>query len=259
MGIMGLFQRKPKCPSCNSVLQAKPTRKQACPYCNKFILVRNGELVTEEQATILDWLGTLEYFGITRKDFDEQRSELSKKFGVQASVNDTLWRIFNNLIITYARNEVALEQIYREMAKLVSGEGKDPTQYLVKAEKVRKRRPDKPIQTQKQVFLGHDELKYVRGLRKEGKLDKAEELLLKAEPSPAVLDELRKIASTRARVAKKDGDWKAVVRYLESYTTYASQSREHCIKMVNQEPPAHTESDIMLLQEAKEKLGSETT
>ena len=259
MGLMGLFQRKPKCPNCSSVLQAKPTRKQACPYCNKLILVRNGELVTEEQATILDWLGTLEYFGITRKDFDEQRSELSKKFGVQASVNDTLWRIFNNLIITYARNEVALEQIYREMAKLVSDEGKDPAQYLVEAEKVRKRRPDKPIQTQKQVFLGHDELKYVRGLRKEGKLDKAEELLLKAEPSPAVLDELRKISSTKARVAKKDGDWKAVVRYLEGYTSYASQWREHCIKMVNQEPPAHTESDTMLLQEAKEKLASETT
>ena len=173
MGIMGLFHRKPKCPNCNSVLQAKPTRKQECPYCNKFIFVRNGELVTEEQATILDWLGALEYFGITRKDFDEQRSELSKKFGVQASVNDTLWRIFNNLIITFASNEVALEQIYREMAKLVSSEGKDPTQYLVEAEKVRKRRPDKPIQTEKQVFLGHDELKYVRGLRKEGNLDKA--------------------------------------------------------------------------------------
>lgn len=259
MGLMGLFQRKPKCPNCNSVLREKPTRKQECPYCNKFIFVRKGELFTEEQATISDWLGSLEYFGITPKDFDEQRSELSKKFGVQASVNDTLWRILNNLIITYANNQVALEQIYREMAKLVSSEGKDPTQYLVEAEKVRKRRSDKPIQIEKQVFLGHDELKYIRGLRKEGKLDKAEELLLKAEPSPAVLDELRKIASTRAKVAKKDGDWKAVVQYLESYTTYANQWREHCTKMVNQEPPDHTESDIILLQEAKERLAGRTT
>jgi hypothetical protein len=257
MGFMGLFQRKPKCPNCNSVLQAKPTGKQACPYCNKFILIRNGELVTEEQAKISDWLGTLENFGITRKVFDEHRSELSKKFGFQASVNDTLWRIFNNLVLTYAKNEAALEQIYRAMAKLVSDEGKDPTQYLVEAEKVRKRRPDKPVQIKKQVFLGHDELRYVRGLRKEGKLDKAEELLLKAEPSPAVLDELRKIASSRARIAKKAGDWKAVVQHLESYTSYANQWREHCIEMVNQEPPLHTESDTMLLQEAKEKLASE--
>jgi len=218
--------------------------------------VRNGQLVTEEQATILDWLGALESFGISRKDFDEHRSKLSKNFGFQASVNDTIWRILNNLIMTYARNEAALEQIYREMAKLVSSEGKDPTQYLVEAEKVRKRRPDKPLQIKKQVFLGHDELKYVRGLRKEGKLDKAEELLQKAEPSPAVLDELRKIASTRARAAKKNGDWKAVVQYLESYTTYASQWREHCIEMVNQEPPALTESENLLLTEAKEKLAS---
>ena len=257
MGRIGLFQRKPKCPYCNSVLQATFTRKQECPHCNKFIFVRNGELFTEEQVTILDWLVSLEYFGITRKDFDEQRGELSKQFGVQASVNDTLWRILNNLIITYASNEVALEQVNREMAKLVSSEGKDPTQYLVEAEKVRKRRFDKPIQTEKLVFLGHDELKYVRGLRKEGKLDKAQELLLKAEPSPAVLDELRKIASTRARAAKKDGDWRAVVQHLEGYVVYASKWREHCLIMVNQEPPAHTEGDALLLQEAKDRLAGE--
>jgi hypothetical protein len=259
MGIMGLFQKKPKCPNCNSVLQARPTRKQECPYCNKFIFVRNGELVREEQAVIQDWLGILDHFGITQKDFDEQRSELSKKFGVQASVNDTLWRIFNNLIITYASNEVVLEQIYRAMAKLVSSEGKDPTKYLVEAEKVRKLLPDRPVQTEKQVFLGHEELKYVRGLRKEGNLDKAEKFLLKAEPSPAVLDELRKLASTRARIARKDGNWEAVVQYLEKYTKYANQWREHCIDTVNQEPPPHTKSDVLLLNEAKERLGGKAT
>lgn len=258
MGIIRLLQKKPKCPNCNSVLQKKPTQKKECPNCNKFIFVRNGELVTEEEATILDWLCNLEYFGITRKDFDEQRSKLSKEFRVQASINDTLWRIFNNLIITYANNDVVLEQIYREMARLVSNEGKDPTQYLIEAENVRKRRHDKPIQIQKQTFFGHDELKYVRGLRKEGNLDKAEELLLKAEPSPAVLDELRKIASTRARAAKKEGNWEGVVQYLESYTMYANQWREHCIKIVNQEPPSHTVSDALLLQEAKDNLAGRT-
>ncbi len=108
----------------------------------------------------------------------------------------------------------------------------------------------------KHVFLGQDELQYVRKIRKEGKLDKAEELLLKAEPSAAVLDELRKVASTRARVAKRGGDWKAVVQHLEGYTLYATQWREYCIRMVNQEPPSHTESDYKLLQEAKGKLTS---
>lgn len=216
--------------------------------------MRNGQLVTEEQATIMDWLVHLELFGITRKDFDKHRQELSKQFGGQASVNDTLWRILNTLVVDYAKDDAALEQVYREMAKLVSSEGKDPTQYLVEAEKARRRHQKTPSLPQKQLFLGQDELEYVRRLRKDGKLDKAEELLLKAEPSPAVLDELRKIASARARAAKKDSDWKAVVQHLESYSAYASKWREYCIKMVNQEPPTHTESDIKLLQEAKKKL-----
>ncbi len=118
--------------------------------------------------------------------------------------------------------------------------------------------PSEPRDTSesKKVFLGQDELQYVRKLRKEGRLDQAEELLLKAEPSPAVLDELRKVASTRARAAKKDGDWGAVVQHLEGYTVYATQWREYCIKMVNQEPPSHTESDSKLLKEAKERLAS---
>ena len=44
------------------------------------------------------------------------------------------------------------------------------------------------------------------------------------------------------------------VLHLESYTTYANQWREYCLKMVNQEPPNHTESDKELLQEAREKM-----
>lgn len=256
MGLLGFFQRKPKCPNCDAVLQAKPTRKQDCPYCKKSIFVRDGELVTEEQATILDWSVTLESFGISRKAFDEQRNKLSKKFGAQASVNDTLWQIFNNLIITKTTNRGVLEQVFREMARLVSSEGKDPTPYLVEAEKIRNGSTDKQHRSKKQVFLGHDELKYVRGLRKEGKLEKAEQLLLKAEPSPAVLDELRKIASARAKAAKKNSDWVAVVTSLESYTTYANEWREYCIKMANQAPPELTESDALLLKEAKEKSAS---
>lgn len=253
---MRFLQRKPKCPTCRSALQAKPTRKQDCPHCGKCILVRNGELVTEEQATIMDWLVPLESFGVTRNDFHRHRNELSKQFGFQASVKDTLWRILNNLVLDYARTGGSSELVYREMARLVSSEGKDPTPHLVEAEKERRRHERTSAAPQKEVFLGQDELAYVRKLRKEGKLDQAMELLLKAEPSSAVLDELRKVASTRARVAKKDGDWRAVVAHLESYTVYASQWREYCIKMVNQEPPAHTESDTRLLQEAKQRLTS---
>lgn len=305
MGIIGLFQRKPKCPNCNSELTIKPTRKQKCPHCGNEILVRSGKLLTEDEALILDWLVRLEGFGVTRDTFVQSRDMLTNKFGKRANIRDAIWSILNQLIGKYGADNAALEQIYRNMSILVTSEGKDPTPYLVEAEKARQRQIKKSQslstsleevsseidrilfgdttsekgnptnsssnlnksntestddkQEAPRIFLGQDELKYIRGLRKEGKLDKAEELLLKADPSPAVLDELRKITSSRARVAKKNGDWKAVIQYLESYTTYASQWREHCIKMVNQEPPPHTASDAILLQEAKDKLASETT
>jgi len=104
------------------------------------------------------------------------------------------------------------------------------------------------------IFLGHEELASIRKLRRQGKLDEAEKILLKGEPSPAVLDELRKIASARARLAKKEGDWEAVVRHLERYTSYAQKWRWYCVKMTNQEPPIHTAQDRKLLHEAKSKL-----
>lgn len=106
----------------------------------------------------------------------------------------------------------------------------------------------------KKVFLGHDELKYVSQLRGEKKFDEAQDLLLKAEPSPAVLDELRKIASARAKLAKKDGNWGSVIQHLEGYTAYANEWRDYCVKIANQDPPSHTESDVKLLQEARGKL-----
>src|SRR6266508_2928496 len=108
--------------------------------------------------------------------------------------------------------------------------------------------------TQQWIFLDHDGLKRVHKLRKEGKLDDAEKLLKMAEPSQAVLDELRKVFSQRASLAKKKNDWKSVVDNLEKYTAYAKQWRWYCVKMVNAEPPQHSEKDVRLLQEAKNKL-----
>ena len=101
------------------------------------------------------------------------------------------------------------------------------------------------------IFLGHEELANVRLLRSEGKLDQVEELLRKAEPSAAVLDELRKTASARAKIAKKNGDWKSVIECLVGYETYAAEQRDYCIKMVNQEPPEHTATDKKLLAHAR--------
>ncbi len=60
----------------------------------------------------------------------------------------------------------------------------------------------------------------------------------------------------RARTAKKQGDWKAVIKYLEGYNTYAQKVKSYCLKTVNQEPPAHTASDTKLLLEAKRRPGA---
>lgn len=104
------------------------------------------------------------------------------------------------------------------------------------------------------IFLDQEGLARVRQLRQEGKLDDAEATLMRAEPSAAVLNELRLISSKRARTAKKQSDWAAVVQHLESYTEFAQQHRDECIRLVNQEPPLHTQSDQHLLEEARSRL-----
>ena len=83
-----------------------------------------------------------------------------------------------------------------------------------------------------------------------GKFEQAEELLYKADPTPAVLDELRKTASEKAKIAKRNEDWESVVRYLETYNEYAAKWQGY----LNQESRSHTASDNKLLQEAKRKL-----
>lgn len=304
MRLKRLFNAPSKCPNCGKVLSSKPTRKVDCPHCGETIRVRKGELISEEDFHIHGWIDHLEFLGVSMVLFNRHRDELSKQFGFKASVNDTVWRILNRLIINYGADNAALEQIYRSMSKLVSSEGKDPTPYLLEAEKARESLTEKyrnystsleelsselnqilygdtipesasekeyPINVSPnskksindssgnalnppRLLLGHDELVFVCGLRRQGKLDQAEEFLKKAEPSPAVLDELRKTASARAKTAKKNGDWKAVFQHLNSYTDYANKCRDHCIKTVNQEPPVHTKSDTKLLLEAENKL-----
>jgi hypothetical protein len=253
--LKSIFSRSPKCPNCGEVLSEKPSRKTVCPHCEKAIRVRQGKLVTEEQANILDWLDRLSYLDVSEKEFAKHRDVLSKQFGSSASVNDTVWRILNDLVLRYPNDKSRLEQVYREMAALVSKEGKDPTQYLEQAEEVRRSNSTRENRSiNDRIFLGHDELAYIRKLRAQEQFEKAEEMLMKAEPSPAVLDEIRKIASAKAKIAKKEQDWKAVVHYLESYQDYAASMREYAIEMVNQAPPEHTDTDKKLLEEAKSKL-----
>jgi len=104
-----------KCPYCKVTLETVPKRKTKCPKCGQFIYVRSGKLMTEENASIEDWIDRLD---ISRKEFDQYRKEVSLNFGFTASVNDTIWRILN------------IRQDFWEMGRLVSMEGKDPKPYI---------------------------------------------------------------------------------------------------------------------------------
>jgi len=125
------------CPYCSITLESVPKRKKKCPSCGKFIFVRGGKPVTEDEARIQDNLWHLQWFRLTRLDFDKCRAELSGEFGVIASVNDTVWRLLNTQVAMSNRADV-LEQAYKEMARIATEEGKDPQPYLDEANRMTK-------------------------------------------------------------------------------------------------------------------------
>lgn len=120
------------CPYCKEELKEAPTRKKKCPNCGNYIFVRKGELLTEEQATIKDWINRLERLDLTEEMFEIHRAALVKQFGKPPLINDVIWR-FLNAQLTKSRDFFNLKIVYLEMARLVSMEGKDPKPYLVKA------------------------------------------------------------------------------------------------------------------------------
>ena len=94
--------------------------------------MRHGNLLTQEQAEVGDWLNRVEYLGIARQHFDRHRQELAKQFGFAPSVNDTIWRVLNSLIVP-GRSHQELRFVYQEMADFVCKEGKDPRRPLKKS------------------------------------------------------------------------------------------------------------------------------
>jgi hypothetical protein len=90
-----------------------------------------------------------------------------------------------------------------------------------------------------QPLLGHDALHGALELRHEGKLNQAELLLLCAQPTPAVADELRKVYVAKAKLAADREDWLAVMGYLGQYTIYVRDAESAAIGLVNQPMPRH--------------------
>lgn len=133
------------CPYCNVQLAKIPTRKSKCLHCGKSIYVKPNQslfpsmLLKEEEAKIVDQLKSAEYIGASEQKFNEVRNELSAKFGMQASLRDTMWSLLNKLALELGRSGATneLSVAYYIMAKHLYDEGKDGIKMIREANRAR--------------------------------------------------------------------------------------------------------------------------
>jgi hypothetical protein len=123
------------CPYCQTVLAQPPHRDEQCPDCGHLIIVRQGRLMTEEEARLEQWLARLIQFNITRSDFENYRLELSQRLGVTASIDNTLWRILRAQVAK-GRDPDLVHRAYKEMFRLAGEEGQDLKPYVAEAQKI---------------------------------------------------------------------------------------------------------------------------
>lgn len=132
------------CPHCGTVLDKVPTRKTKCLHCGKDIYVRSKQtlfpqtLLTEQQADAVDLIKNFEFLGLSDKVFTDKQAQLSAKFRTQASVDDTIWGIYNDLITSLARSNdfSQMSIIYSQMAVFLVRRGKDGQRSMLEANKM---------------------------------------------------------------------------------------------------------------------------
>ncbi len=71
------------------------------------------------------WEKNLERYGITNKQFEKEKKELSKKFKKEASDSDVTWSLFNKLLIKSVSDFQKLSSIYYDMAIFLNEEGRN--------------------------------------------------------------------------------------------------------------------------------------
>lgn len=133
-----------------------PQRRKKCPFCKKSIFIRTSLsarqkiLVTENEAEKIDqewqkigfkegWLSRLKQYGITEKDFDTRKNELSKKSGFERTDQDTIWSLYNDKIHGAIKSGSLhlLKELNWEMALFLKEEGKDFLGCLQESQKMR--------------------------------------------------------------------------------------------------------------------------
>jgi hypothetical protein len=132
------------CPHCGTVLDKVPTRKAKCPHCGKDMYIRSKQILfpqsilTESQADAVDAIKNFEFLGLSDNTFKEKQAQLSAKLKTQASVDDTLWSIYNGLITSLARSNdfSQMSIIYSQMAVFLVKRGKDGQRMMIEANKM---------------------------------------------------------------------------------------------------------------------------
>ena len=123
----------PVCPYCNAPLEKAPKRKSKCPHCGNYIFARSKQklfpstLLTEEQARAVDYVKNLEIYGITERDYENVRIDLTKKFGHNANPHDVIWSLLHKVSQLLVRKHEfhAVSSIYYLKALFLNEEGKD--------------------------------------------------------------------------------------------------------------------------------------
>lgn len=193
-------------------------------------------------------IGDLKKYGYSQRDYDDMKATLSEKFGQEASHNDIIWSLLGSYseIMMKTGDYSKMKELAWDKAVFIASEGKDPTYIIDNYETSLVQFGFGFIKT-----FSQDELKALRKIKREQGDQIPELMLLSADPTPAVLDELRKIYSARAWKAKRNNDWETVIYYLEHYNNLAEANKEFCRKFVNSPPPEHTEKDKKLLELAR--------
>jgi len=145
---------KKRCPNCNQKLEKPPKRKSKCPHCGELIFVRSKLLVSEDRALELDAIVRLDMFDITEIEFLKFRKKLSRRFGKLASIADTKWAIYNDMLTRSMKTSdfQTMKMLYFAMAGQTREEKKPNYKNLL-------------VQSQKMELYEYKKSDYVKKVR----------------------------------------------------------------------------------------------
>ena len=135
--------RKAECPYCFAKLKKIPGAKTRCPACGFSMYVRydprtkSQRVVREEELELIEderakLNGTWEQRLEEKNHREQVKAELRKSFGTEPSEGDVQWRIYNENLLTHAKNRDwgLYRNTIHDMGKQLKKEGKLETALL---------------------------------------------------------------------------------------------------------------------------------